>query len=851
MRRCCFSDSVPLRGALLALLAVGCGHAISVPDWHTVGTAGTGNTSTGGGSGVTVELVKDVTNETGTGGAPNTGACDNSVAMPFEATLPGYKSERSPEVASVLSGLNSVDPQGKFKQMYGVPDPDDRGGPAYGNIEQSLDVELSSGKTLRGLKYRDAGRGVCLEARQPNNRPTKNHDYATAYPTASTRAASWDLDLEMRVGEAIGDETMASLNNMMLAPCMNILRHPYWGRSQETYGEDMYQVGRMASALTVGIQQHVIACAKHYAANNVENGRQNQNAVMNEQTLREAYLQHFEMVVKQAGVGSVMAAYNKINGTKCTQNKHLLRDILKDDWGFRGFVISDWWAMPGGDAHTTDTSLATTQTIEAVEAGMDLEVPWSLHYAYLGAAVNQGLSMDLINDAVGRILEQKFRFNTAYSDSPWGLNGPADTTLGSGDFSDSIINNQKHLELAEEAEIKSAVLLKNGTGDTALLPINNSPTSIAVVGIERKIDIATSTNLQPGDDGILKFATEINTGDRGSSRVNSDPAQSIGPFEGIQMAAVQHGIAKEQVTSGNTVDAAKNADLVVVVVGLTAGDEGEEYSVRSFGDRADLNLPGDQANFVSQVLDLQKPTVIFIESGSIVNVPWLSHSNKKQATIWAGYSGNHGGVAYGKLMFGDANFSGKLAVSWPKEPDMNRLLPFRDSADAVNMGYFFGYRLYDQHKDVALEFPFGYGLSYTTFKYSNLVIPCGNAKKTDVVYVTADVENTGSVVGDETMMLFVAGPPKSSDIKGERPVKELKRFQRVNGIQPAGQPKSRFRVTLPIAIQDLRHWEGEADGRWVVDSGDYTIYVAPNADVTNADGSLKNGVLKGTLTVHD
>ena len=196
----------------------------------------------------------------------------------------------------------------------------------------------------------------------------------------------------------MGDEVMGSLNNMLLAPCMNILRHPYWGRSQETYGEDMYHLGRMASALAAGIQEHVIATAKHFAANNIENGRANQVAVMDEQTLREVYVQHFAMVVQQGGVGSVMAAYNSIeeNGVtlKCTQNNHLLGDILKGDpstngLGFRGFVISDWWAMPGGSDHASDTSLAQSQTIRAVNAGLDDEVPWSLHFAQLPSVVGQ------------------------------------------------------------------------------------------------------------------------------------------------------------------------------------------------------------------------------------------------------------------------------------------------------------------------------------------------------------------------------------------------------------------------------------------------------------------------------
>jgi beta-glucosidase len=365
---------------------------------------------------------------------------------------------------------------------------------------------------------------------------------------------------------------------------------------------------------------------------------------------------------------------------------------------------------------------------------------------------------------------------------------------------------------------------------------------IAVVGLDREMSVATSTNLQPGDDGILKFATEINTGDRGSSRVNSDPALSIGPYQGIKDVAASHGIAN--VVSGNSADAANGADFIVAIVGLHAGDEGEEYAVRHKGDRPDLNLPDPQNAFVDSILSLNKPTVIIIESGSIVNVPWLTHSNQNQATIWAGYSGQYGGVAFGKLLFGDRNFSGKLAVSWPQETDMRQLLPFRDpNTEVVTMPYFHGYRLYDQHPEVKLVFPFGWGMSYTTFKYSNLQIPCGTAKKSDVVLITADVENTGSVAGDEVMMLFVAGPPKPANITGERPVKELKRFQRVNGIAPQGQPKSRYRVTFPIRIQDLKHWEGDAGGKWVVDSGEYKIYVSPNADITNSN------TLQGTLTI--
>src|SRR6187399_3344205 len=225
--------------------------------------------------------------------------------------------------AKVKSTLQSMNQGQRAQQMMGIDERD------YRDIERSPDVDVPGVGKIRGYRYRDAGHGVNLDAGQDNRIDDQGKNFATVFPTASLRAASWDLELEKRVGQAIGDETAASRNNMLLAPCMNIIRHPYWGRTQETYSEDMYHTGRMASALTAGLQQHVVACAKHYAANNVENNRFNQNAVMDEQTLREVYGRHFEMVVRDGGIGCIMASYNLINGVKSTQNKHLLTDILR------------------------------------------------------------------------------------------------------------------------------------------------------------------------------------------------------------------------------------------------------------------------------------------------------------------------------------------------------------------------------------------------------------------------------------------------------------------------------------------------------------------------------------------
>jgi len=201
--------------------------------------------------------------------------------------------------------------------------------------------------------------------------------YATAFPVSMARGAAFDLDLEYAVGEAIADEMQAAKQTLLLAPCMNLLRHPLWGRAQETYGEDPFHIGRLASAMTVGVQQHIAANAKHFMAYDIEVNRQGNNSVMqDEQTLREIYARHFRMVVQDGGVSSVMASYNQVNGVKATQDQHILTDVLRNDFGFKGFVLSDWWAMPNTSA-ATDASTLKATAVEAVKAGLDVELPWA------------------------------------------------------------------------------------------------------------------------------------------------------------------------------------------------------------------------------------------------------------------------------------------------------------------------------------------------------------------------------------------------------------------------------------------------------------------------------------------
>jgi beta-glucosidase len=756
-------------------------------------------------------------------------ACDAVRSQQFDtATMKGYRVPANVK-AEVNRVLQQMTPAQKATQMMGIP----VGGRDYRDIERSPDVEVAGVGTIRGYRYRDAGRGVNLDAGQ-DNRASDMKNYATAFPSPSLRAASWDLDLERRIGAAIGDETAASKNNMLLAPCMNIVRHPYWGRTQETYGEDMYAVGRMATALTVGLQEYVVACPKHFAANNIEKERARQNALMSEQTLREIYGRHFEMVVQDGAAGCIMASYNLVNGVKATQSPHLLRKVLKaplseGGMGFDGLVLTDWWAMPG-DQNDQDAPTALSVTKEAVLAGTDVEVPWQLHYSE-ATLTSPEVNQEMVTDAARRVLTQKYLFKSALTTDGWSLKAPTSTLTGG-----SITPSDAHETLAEETVVKSAVLVTNGLDDSSeVLPLPDATAKIAVVGLIQTFQ-QISSSVPPicgydagtgqGQTGArscdFNHVEHANLGDRGSSRVNADPARSISILRGLQEVAVG-----KTVVGGNTVESVGDADTVVVVVGYTPGDEGEEYYIQAGGDRASLDLPPGQNDFVQQVLDLDKPTVIVVQSGSIINLPWLAHANKKQATVWAGYPAMRGGSGVARLLLGQDNFAGKMPMAWPTED----LLPvFKDTPNETTMGYYFGYRDYDKRKYVDgqainLLFPFGHGLSYSSFTYSNVVAPCDAVTKEAIFEVTVDIENNSDRDGDEVAFLFVKPPPKPANVTGDRPWKELKSFARVP--VPAGQ---KVTAKLPLRIQDLRRWEGGADGKWVIDSGVYTLAIGKDSE---------------------
>lgn len=696
--------------------------------------------------------------------------------------------------AQELLGQMTIDQ--KVVQLTGIGAPNYEDSNRWEDIQRSYDDEALN---IRGYQWRDGPHGLNLESGLGRDALPEN--YSTSFPTSVAQGATFDLDVVYRVAAAIADETVASGNMVLLGPCMNILRHPYWGRAQETFGEDTFHLGRIATAFTLGLQQFITGCAKHYLGNNIENQRFYVSANMDEQTLREVYGRHFEMVVRDGGVGCIMASYNRVNGLKSTQNKHTLTTMLREDMGFKGFVLTDWWAMPGAeDGQGPINPPADLLTAaEAIQAGLDVEVPWALNYDALPALVADGtIDESLVNRAVLRVLEQKLRFNSAYLDEPIALKQPT-TTYDSA--SGSVRNTEAHAALSTEMAEKAAVLLRNEDG---VLPIREA-TTVAVIGA--KINYSVPSDNPP--DKVFDFARDAALGDRGSSRVRPNPALTVGPLAGITAEAPE-GVT---VTAGETAAEAAAADYAVVIVGLTAGHEGEEYTGAS--DRQDLALPGNQDALVTDVVAARagKPTVVIVEAGSVVDMPWV---DQVDAVFMAWYPGQTAGTALGRLLFGKTNFGGRLPVTWPASEDQ---LPVFNEGDSTQMDYFLGYRRFDELGLVPL-FSFGYGLSYSTFRYERLHVPCGDISQHGIIQVEVDVRNTSEVAGDEVVMVYASYP----GTQARRSKKELKGFHRVH--LEAGQGK---RVSIPIRVQDLKYWNDPSG--WAIDST-VTLQVGPASDPT-------------------
>ena len=611
----------------------------------------------------------------------------------------------------------------------------------------------------------------------------------TAFPTTMARGASWDVDLERRIGEAMAKEVRALGANYSGAVCMNLLRHPAWGRSQETYGEDPHHLGEMASALVAGIQsQNVQACVKHFAANSMENNRFGGSINMDERTLRDVYLPHFKKVTER-GAASVMSAYNKVNGEYCGHSKYLLTDILRKEWGFKGYITSDW-----------QNGLYDTK--KGVEAGMNIEMPAANCYRLSNIKKllkNGDLTEQQIDTLVYPIIYTKLLFASKKDKQT---------------YPKSIVGCEAHVALAREATEKSAVLLKN---ESNILPLEKtSVKTIAVIG---------------------SLASVAQTGDHGSSRVFT--TSLISPLEALQYYF--EGSTTKVLTASNS-DLAKvkevsaQADVVLVVAGTTYLDEGEfigngqirnkkNPNKKNFitktgvlavgGDRAYLHLHQADIDVIKAAASVNKKVVVSLVAGSAVTVEeW---HEEVPAIIQTFYNGQEGSHALARLLFGEVNPSGKLPFSVPVSE--NDLPPFDSYAAEVDYGYYHGYTLLD--KELILpRYPFGYGLSYTKFQLSDLQKELG-----DVLQLSLNVTNIGSREGAEVVQVYIGlEPQQGGSNQLDVPQKLLRGFAKVNLL--AGEQKH---ITITIPLTELAHYDPEVEES-VVLKGNYNFWVGNSSD---------------------
>ena len=636
---------------------------------------------------------------------------------------------------------------------------------------------------IPGIRFVDGPRGIILKG-------------ATTFPVSMARGAAWDPALEERIGDAIGLELRALGGNHFGGVCINLLRHPAWGRAQETYGEEPRHVGALGAALARGVQRHVMACVKHFALNSMENARFKVDVTIDPRALHEVYAAHFKRVV-DAGVASVMSAYNSMNGEWCGQNRALLTGLLKEQWGFQGYIM-------------TDFIFGMRDSRKAALAGQDIEMPFAMHWAReLKTLVGRGeVPLARIDDAALRVLRQQVRFGQGRD--------PAR-------YTPAVVGCAAHRQLAREAAQKSIVLLRN---EGALLPLAGVK-RLAVVG---------------------RLASVPNTGDGGSS--NTQPAHVVTPLEGLRAALGERAVAFDDGSDpARAAKTATAADAAVVVVGYTHEDEGEyippdmlsmfaptfppptqaeapvakkilagggpqEGAFSPGGDRAGLTLSPRDEKLILTVAAAQPRTIVVLMIGSaVVTEAWRE---KVGAIVVLWYPGMEGGHALADVLLGKVNPGGRLPCTFPRRAED---LPFVDrNATRITYDLWHGFRKLARD-GAAAAFPFGFGLSYTTWKLTNLRLAKSKLAASDTLEATVEVTNSGTAAGDEVVQLYVSAPGS----RVERAPRELKAFAR-----ETLAPGETRRIALSLPVADLAYYD-PARG-WTVEPLEYEAVIARHAE---------------------
>lgn len=585
---------------------------------------------------------------------------------------------------------------------------------------------------------------------------------STAFPTSVAIANSWNEENARRMGEAIGKECRSYDVQVLLGPGLNLKRDPRCGRNFEYYSEDPVLAGKMAAAFTNGVQSTgTAACPKHFALNNSENFRYMGDSVIDERAARELYLKAFEICVRESHPRTMMCSYNKIRGTHASENQWLLTDVLRDEWGFDGVVMTDWGAA--------------RDRVAGVKAGLDLDMPggvWENRKNIIKAVESGALPMHTLDQAVSNILKLVYSFDTAEKSS--------------GNTEDLL---REHLELATDMACDCAVLLKN----TGMLPLTDQE-PILVVG-----DLFEKMRYQGA----------------GSSGIN--PAHLISPKAAFDRAGVTYEYARGYREMSGEVDpaleievltAAQNVDAVLFFGGLTELFESEGF------DREDLAMPANQLSLIRKLCSAGKRVIVILFGGSPMELPF---ADDVCAILNMSLPGEGGGEAVRRILFGEAEPGGRLSETWMKTCED---IPFgecfsRKKIEKYRENIFVGYRFYDEAPE-KIRYPFGYGLSYTSFAYRDLQI----RQQDGMIYADVTVENIGERAGSEVVQLYVGRNANSAVFKAR---KELKAFTKLT--LEVGESRT---VTLELPESNLAYYNTKTKA-WVLENGEYPVQIASSA----------------------
>ena len=591
---------------------------------------------------------------------------------------------------------------------------------------------------------------------------------ATCFPTAATVANSWDPALGEKIGECLGEEAACQGVAVLLGPGLNIKRAPLCGRKFEYFSEDPSLAGNMAAGYVRGIQKNgVSACPKHFAANNTELRRQASDSVLDERTFREIYLTGFEITVKESKPGSIMSSYNMINGVYANENEHLLQEILRDEWGFDGFVVSDWGAC--------------NDYVEGVRAGSHLEMPTTGGDSaeYLKRSIAEGkISEELVDRRVDELLDVVLRTHKTIEA-----------------YEGRSFDVEQHHAMAMKACEESIVLLKN---EDRILPLAEN-TRVAVIG-----DFAKTPRYQGAGSSVVN-PTKL---DSTMGVIGDFPLEVVGYEQGYPRVG-----AGDPAKQAAAVELAKKADVVLLYLGLDEISESEGL------DRANMKMPQSQIDLLNAVAEVNANVVVVMSAGSSVEMPWL---DKCKALVHGYLCGQAGASAVLKVILGQVNPSGKLNETYPvvyEDTPSAPYFPAKQRSVEYREGLYVGYRYFETaHKPVL--FPFGFGMSYTTFEYSDLAVSDKEASFT--------ITNTGSVDGAEVAQLYVGAKAP----KVYRPAKELKGFAKV--FLKAGESK---KVTIALDDKAFRYFNDQTN-RFETDGGEYEIMIGASAADIRLTGTV-------------